>query len=202
MFLLLTITTLLGSVLAVEARAWLPHLSRWIVSRTMKQLPKALSRELRERWTEEIEADLASFHDRPLSGFVFALRLRLKGARDLAAELALQQAMAAGHGDPEVRGEEEREALSSAALALWKANFDMSLQLILRLLETSLKEIAARPPQDRQVRLGELRKQLAHPALRRALNRFDPDVSTEEGLRMALILKDLRREVEGWNDRE
>jgi hypothetical protein len=202
MFFLLTITTLLGSILALEARAWLPHLSRRLVSRAMKKFPRELPLHLRKRWTEEIEADLASFHDRPLSGLVFAFRVWLKGGRDLAAELALQQAMATGQADPEVGDEEEGEALSVTALALLKASFDTSLVVLLQLLESSLKEIVARPPQDRQARLGELRSALSHPALRRAMNRFDPDVSTEEGLKIALVLKDLRKEVEGWNDRE
>ncbi len=42
---------------------------------------------------EEIESDLSSFDDRPLSGLLFALRLRFKGGRDLAAELSLEQTL-------------------------------------------------------------------------------------------------------------
>jgi hypothetical protein len=200
MFVVLTVTTLLGSLLALEARAWLPHVSRRLISQATKQLPKALSVDLRQRWAAEIEADLASFQDRPLSGFVFALRVRAKGGRDLAAELALQHAIAQDR-PPLALEEEARDGGNLAVLALLKSNFDISLDLLLRLLESSLREVVARPPDARQALIDELGRALAHPLLRHALNRFDPDLRTEEGLKMALVLRDLRKEVEGWNDR-
>lgn len=85
--------TVIGTVLAIEAKAWLPYLTRALLRRTLDDLPDALDHQLRSRWSEEIEADLAQFDDRPLGGFLFALRLRWKGGRRLAAELALEQAL-------------------------------------------------------------------------------------------------------------
>lgn len=201
MFLILTVTTLLGSVLAFEVRAWLPHVSRYLISQAMKQIPKELSTNLRERWTSEIEADLASFHDRPLSGFVFALRVRLKGGRDLAAELALQQAIARGRPDPVVEKElQERSVLAELKLLKW--NLDRPLSTVLVLLELVLEKIVALPPQGRREQLDELERALAHPRFRRAVIRFNLDLNTEKGLKVALVLRDLRREVERWSDRE
>jgi hypothetical protein len=167
----------------------------------MKQIPKELSTNLRERWTSEIEADLASFHDRPLSGFVFALRVRLKGGRDLAAELALQQAIARGRPDPVVEKElQERSVLAELKLLKW--NLDRPLSTVLVLLELVLEKIVALPPQGRREQLDELERALAHPRFRRAVIRFNLDLNTEKGLKVALVLRDLRREVERWSDRE
>jgi hypothetical protein len=81
----------LGGVLAVELAAWIPHGSAWLVGRTLSRLPGALDGLTRDRWSEEIEADFATFADRPLAGLMFALRLRLRGARRLAAALALAE---------------------------------------------------------------------------------------------------------------
>lgn len=78
-----------GGVLAVEFTAWVTHGSAWLVARTVSCLPEQLDDSTRERWSEEIEADFAELADRPLAGLMFALRLRLRGARRLAAALAL-----------------------------------------------------------------------------------------------------------------
>jgi len=89
--------TVIGTVLAIETKAWLPYLSRRLLRRALAGMPGALEDRLRARWSEEIEADLAQFDDRPLGGLLLALRLLAKGGRGLAAELALEQTLS----DPE-----------------------------------------------------------------------------------------------------
>lgn len=84
---LTVIGTVLGSIVAVEASAWMPHLSRRILRSALSRLPADLPPEVRTRWIEEIQADFACFADRPVGGLVFALGVRRKGARRLAAEL-------------------------------------------------------------------------------------------------------------------
>jgi len=85
-----------GGLLAVEAAGWIPHWSAWLVARTLMSLPEALDEPTRYRWSEEIEADFGVFVDRPLGGLMFALGLRLRGARRLAAALALSERLAQG----------------------------------------------------------------------------------------------------------
>jgi hypothetical protein len=94
------IGTFIGTVLAVEAKAWAPHLSARLLRATIDRFPQGIDEEMRGRWSEEIEADLASYADRPLGGLIFALRLRRRGGKALAAELALQAALDSGAGTP------------------------------------------------------------------------------------------------------
>ena len=89
--LILTLATLLGTLLALEAKAWLPYVGRWLIAGTTRHFPDGIDVATRERWLREIEADFETFGDRPLGGLLFALRVRLKGGRDLAAELALAE---------------------------------------------------------------------------------------------------------------
>jgi hypothetical protein len=96
--------TIIGTILAVEARCWMPHVSFWLVRVTLAKLPDGLDGQIRSRWSEEIESDLASFDDRPLGGLLFALRLWRRGGRRLGAELAL------GEGLDEGRELEEPQA--------------------------------------------------------------------------------------------
>lgn len=60
------------SLLVDEARAWLPHLSRWLVQRAAHRLPE----EQRERYQEEWLAELASWSDRPISAVARAAHIR------------------------------------------------------------------------------------------------------------------------------
>jgi len=92
--LILTLATLLGTLLALEAKAWLPRLSRRLIAGAVARFPADLRAADRDRWRREIESDLAAFDDRPLGGLAFALRVRFKGGRDLAAELALAEKIA------------------------------------------------------------------------------------------------------------
>ncbi|HEX5929425.1 MAG TPA: hypothetical protein VFY48_08530 [Solirubrobacterales bacterium] len=92
---LLVVGTAIGTVLAMEAWASAPHVGAWLVRGTIGGFPDAVPRGDRVRWAEEIEGDFATFRDRRLAGLVFALRLRIKGGRKLAAELALAQLSAA-----------------------------------------------------------------------------------------------------------
>lgn len=80
--------TVIGTILAVEASAWMPHLGRRLVRSALSRFPDGLPAEVRARWAEEIEADFASFADRPWGGLVFAIGVRWRGARRLAVELA------------------------------------------------------------------------------------------------------------------
>jgi hypothetical protein len=85
--------TLLGTLLALEAKAWIPYLSTWLMRTALAGMPEQLNANERSRWGEEIEADLTDYSERPLGGLVFALNLRRKGGRRLAAELILQEAL-------------------------------------------------------------------------------------------------------------
>jgi RNA polymerase sigma factor (sigma-70 family) len=60
------------SVLSNEARAWLPHLARWLV----RQAAQRLQDEERDRYEEEWLAELAAWSDRPLSALVKAAHIR------------------------------------------------------------------------------------------------------------------------------
>ncbi len=80
--------TVIGTILAVEASAWMPYLGHRLIRSALSRFPEGLPAEVRARWAEEIEADFASFADRPWGGLVFAIGVRWKGARRLAAELA------------------------------------------------------------------------------------------------------------------
>jgi len=86
--------TLIGTVLAVEAVAWLPYVSRALVAMALDEFPEDLSEDKTARWAKEIKADLASLEDRPIGGLYFAVGVCLKGGKRLAAELALQDVFA------------------------------------------------------------------------------------------------------------
>jgi hypothetical protein len=101
--LILTLATLLGTLLALEAKAWLPFLSRRLIAGAVARFPADLRADDRDRWRREIESDLAAFDDRPLGGLAFALRVRFKGGKDLAAELALAEKIAEPEQAPEPR---------------------------------------------------------------------------------------------------
>lgn len=60
------------ALLVDEARAWLPHVSRWLVRRAARRLPE----EQRERYEEEWLAELASWSDRPISAVGKAAHIR------------------------------------------------------------------------------------------------------------------------------
>jgi hypothetical protein len=94
--IVLTVATLLGTLLALEAKAWMPHLGRWLVARAIARFPSEIDPSVRQRWEQEIRVDFAEFSDRPLGGLLFASRVLLKGGRDLAAELALEEKLAQG----------------------------------------------------------------------------------------------------------
>jgi hypothetical protein len=92
--LLITILgTAIGTMLAVEAKSWMPYLSARLVRSTLDGMPADLDGEMLSRWREEIEGDLNSYLDRPLAGLLFSLRLRRRGGRRLAAELLLDCAL-------------------------------------------------------------------------------------------------------------
>jgi hypothetical protein len=87
-FLVVTaIGTALGTILAVEAQAWMPHLSKRLLRKAISRLDVDLSPERRGRWVEEIEADFDTYEGRPVGGLVFAIRLRLSGTKDLVRQL-------------------------------------------------------------------------------------------------------------------
>lgn len=91
MFVVTLIATVVGTVLAFEAQAWAPHVTRRLLRKAFAQFPGDLPADMRARWTEEIEADVAGFDDRPLGGLAFAFRLWRRGGPELAGELALRQ---------------------------------------------------------------------------------------------------------------
>jgi len=105
--LVLTLATLLGTLFALEAKAWLPRVSRRLIASAVARFPAELDAAARDRWSREIEADLGAFDDRPLGGFVFALRVRSKGGRDLAGELALAEKLAVPEEQPEAEPQSE-----------------------------------------------------------------------------------------------
>jgi hypothetical protein len=115
----LTLATLLGTLFALEAKAWLPRVSRRLVASAVARFPAELDAADRDRWSREIEADLGAFDDRPLGGFVFALRVRFKGGRDLAGELALAEKLAEPEEQPEAapQSQEEDQSLSYGFVA-------------------------------------------------------------------------------------
>jgi len=97
------------AILASEAKAWLSHLSAWMLERALAKLPDGLPDEVRERWENEIRADLCRYDDRPFGGLVFVIGLRRKGIKRLAADLALQEAIAPPAGSPEEDSEGESD---------------------------------------------------------------------------------------------
>lgn len=99
LLLITVIGTVVGTFLAIEAKAWMPYLSGKLVRFTLNRMPDELPDQSRSRWEEEIEGDLASYADRPLGGLVFAVNIARKGGRRLAAELVLQQALGNEHED-------------------------------------------------------------------------------------------------------
>lgn len=87
------IGTVIATALVSEGGACLTRLNRRVVRRVLSQFPEQLPGHLRCRWSEEIEADLESYSKQPLRGLWFALTLRRRGARRLAAELLLEVAL-------------------------------------------------------------------------------------------------------------
>jgi hypothetical protein len=199
--LILTIVgTVIGTLLAIEAKAWMPFLSRHLMRATFAHFPDGLDEPLVARWSEEIEADLHRYRDRPLGGLIFALRLRLKGGRDLAAELALQAALGSGFKETEAR-KAEPEPVLPKAIAKLELDFGASSAILYQILLKYLKEAASSDAETRAVGLEELRASLAHSAVRKTLKRISPpDIGDAKGLRLALMLKELREEVEEWSD--
>lgn len=55
-----------------EARAWLPHIARWLVRSAARRVPG----EERVRYEEEWLAELAAWSDRPLSAVLRAAHIR------------------------------------------------------------------------------------------------------------------------------
>ena len=93
---LTAIGTVIGTVVAAEASAWMPHLSRCVLRSALSRLSRDLPPEVRARWIEEIEADFACFSDRPWGGLAFALAVRRRGAKRLAEELKSRPLRAKG----------------------------------------------------------------------------------------------------------
>ncbi|MFP5388410.1 MAG: hypothetical protein ACLGG5_03830, partial [Thermoleophilia bacterium] len=98
LLLITIIGTALGTLLALEAKSWMPYLSARLVRSTVDGMPPELDGEMRSRWREEIEGDLSSYLERPLAGLLFALRLRRRGGRRLAAELMLSHVLGEEQG--------------------------------------------------------------------------------------------------------
>jgi hypothetical protein len=118
LFAVTVFATVIGTVLALEAQAWAPYVSRLLVRLAVARLQADMPRSLRERWVEEIEADAASFADRPLGGLVFSLLLWRKGGRELAGELALREALAS---EPQAASALPAESISIGDLGKSKA---------------------------------------------------------------------------------
>jgi hypothetical protein len=138
--LLITIFgTFAGTMLALEAKAWAPQVSARVLRVAVGRFPAELEEEVRSRWTEEIEADLASYDDRPLGGLLFVLRLLCRGGRELAAELALQQALANSQGSEQVgqRDGEKRAPASTVEAKIWRA-------LLLHYIDQQIDEATSR----------------------------------------------------------
>lgn len=70
------------SLLSDEARAWLPHLARWLVRSAVRRLQE----EERDRYEEEWLAELAAWSDRPLSALGKAAHIRWR-VREMRASL-------------------------------------------------------------------------------------------------------------------
>jgi lipopolysaccharide/colanic/teichoic acid biosynthesis glycosyltransferase len=75
--------TALQSLLADEARAWLPHLSKWLVRSAARRLPPSERADYERDWLAEI----AGWSDRPLSMTIKATHLRW-GANDIRGSLS------------------------------------------------------------------------------------------------------------------
>ncbi|HEY3491372.1 MAG TPA: hypothetical protein VGK43_00370, partial [Solirubrobacterales bacterium] len=89
MILLVTvIATVVGTILALEAWAWVPHLSSQLLRRTIDSLSEGLPPDQSARWAEEVEADFETYQSRRIGGLVFAVRFRLSGGRGLLEELS------------------------------------------------------------------------------------------------------------------
>lgn len=200
--LITIVATVVGTLVALEAKAWMPYLSRRLLRATFADFPDGLDEPLVARWSEEIEGDLYRYGDRPLGGLIFALRLRLKGGRDLAAELALQAALESGSKEIEAREPEPEPVLPKRILKL-ELDFGASSAILHQILLRYLKEVAISDSETRAAGLDELRAWLAHATVRKTFKRIGPpDIGNAEGLRLALMLKELRDEVEEWNDQE
>lgn len=85
--LVTVIATVVGTVLALEAWAWLPHLSQRLLRKMINRLPEELPEDLASRWSEEIEADFETYQGRRIGGLVFAVGLWVNGGRKLLDQL-------------------------------------------------------------------------------------------------------------------
>jgi len=70
--LLVMLAAIAQSLLVDETRAWLLHVSRWLVRSSARRLPE----DQRERYEEEWLAELATWKDRPISGMAKAAHIR------------------------------------------------------------------------------------------------------------------------------
>lgn len=73
----LVLIPVVQSLAADEARGWLPYASRALIRASVRVLPIRFQ----TRYLEEWLADLATFSDRPLSGFGFAVQVRWAAKR-------------------------------------------------------------------------------------------------------------------------
>lgn len=123
--------TLVGAALVLGGRACTLWLSERLLRATLVCLPENLDAEVRARWSEEFEADLASYADRPISGLVFALRARQKGCRGLVPELVPQRTPAATQNTQDdtkiaVPGNHDRTVEAQIA---WERALKLKLQI-------------------------------------------------------------------------
>jgi hypothetical protein len=201
--ILLAITiigTFLGTIGALEAKAWMPYLTVRLVRTTIARFPDGLKEEMRSRWAEEIEADVASYDDRPLGGVLFAFRLRLKGGRELAAQLALHAALESGTGASEEKTPASESSFAEAFAGL-EIDFGASAAILYQALLRCLKQAAASDAQTRALFLEEVRASMGRPVVRKTIDRIGPpDLSNIDGLRFAVLLSRLREEVAEWSD--
>jgi RNA polymerase sigma-B factor len=85
------------SLLSDEARAWLPHLARWLV----RSAARRLQEQERDRYEEEWLAELAAWSDRPLSALGKAAHIRWR-AREMRASLGSAELVEHGGSDRRV----------------------------------------------------------------------------------------------------
>ncbi len=68
-----TVTSAAGVLVAGEAKGWANHIQRTLLDSTLKKLPE----DARERYGEELAALMESYADRPITGTLQAVSLRL-----------------------------------------------------------------------------------------------------------------------------
>lgn len=137
-----------AGLISKEAAGWAPHVSLSIVRHASRRLPEAH----RSRWLEEMEADIAEFAERPISGLFHAV-LAARGAGRLAREL---RPVAVASGVSGAESPSSRSALRERSA---------SAAFILRVL-TSFERLNTRLDS----RLNELLRAIALP--RRVLERL------------------------------